>query len=290
MTIASQENTSPASEPTQPRVVVRSMLRSKGRSPEQRRLAQELVWGWIRSKWPRLMPTPVDLQRGHFQRDLGDRRISAGSNADGSVWTLSLAYDERDGTRTWTTRALVADTPEADAFGLETTCRDGSSAPIVVAPPKVLGAWVDRLDLDDADFAVLGEPRGVEDPDQLKSFCEQLLSGQRRLPVIALCNRPNSRYYGVDPGGLAEAVRGLAHVACLAPDMAAEATLLLGRHLAPVAGAARIYRPGFGLDAVSKEHPVVRDHSAANPEASPGSFRRLLCHRICAMSVLGEHR
>lgn len=286
MTMPLQDNSPETRETAQPRVMVRSMLWSRCRSPEQRRLAQELVWGWIRAKWPRLMPTPFDLQRGHFQRDLGDRRLSAGTNADGSVWTLSVAYDERDGTRTWTTRALVADTPQADAFGLETSCLDRSPAAMVVAPPKVLGAWVDRLDLDDAGFAVLGEPRVVEDAAQLKSFCSQLLSQQRGLPVIALSNRPNSRYYGVDPGGLAEAVRGLAHVACLTPDMAAEASSFLGRHLGPVPGAARIYRTGLQSDAASKDHPVVRDHNADSPDAHPGNFRRLLCQRVCALSAL----
>jgi hypothetical protein len=287
MTISPKTGHPETRESAQPRMMVRSMLRSRGRSPEQRRLAQELVWGWVRAKWPRLMPTPFDLQRGHFQRDLGDRRLSSGTNADGSVWTLSIAYDERDATRTWTTRALVADTPEADAFGLETTCTDRSLAPVVVAPPKVLGAWVDRLELDDADFAVQGEPRLVEDEAQLAAFCEQLLSERRSLPVIALCNRPNSRYYGVDPGGLAEAVRGLAHVACLTPELAVQAAERLGQHLGPAPGAARIYRPGFDVNAVPKEHPVVRDHSAGSPEALPGSFRRLLCHRVCTLSTVG---
>ena len=163
------------------------------------------------------------------------------------------------------------------------SCSDLADAPLVVAPPRLLGAWVQRLDLRDAGVAVLGEARDVDNPAQLAAFCDHVLSAKRTLPVIALTNSPRSRYFGVDPRGLAEAIRGLAHVACLSPEMAAEIPMRFGKDFTLVPGAARIYAAGFNPDAIPQDHPLVRDSAARNDD--PGAFRRLLCRKICALSV-----
>lgn len=267
--------------------VVRCALRSATRSESNRRLARELVWSWVGSRWPRLVPPACDLEQRHLQRSFPGRRLSVSANSDGSLWALEVACSERDGTRTWTTRAVVADTGEADVMGLQTTCSEPPSRSLVVAPPRLLSAWVERLDLDDGGVPVMGEPRMVASQDQLAALCGQLLLDRRRLPVIALTNRPESRYYGVDPRGLAEAVVGLAHVACVAPDLVADLTQRLGTPLGVAPGAARIYGPGFTADAAPKDHPLVRPGTAPGGSSAndPGVFRRRLCRRLCAMSV-----
>ena len=76
------------------------------------------------------------------------------------------------------------------------------------------------MELEDGPFAVLGEPREVNDESQLQGFLAHVSSPLRTLPVIALAHRPQTRFYGVDPRGLATAVRGLAHVICLDPAIA----------------------------------------------------------------------
>ena len=107
------------------------------------------------------------------------------------------------------------------------------------------------------------------------------------LPIIALTNRAGTRFYGVDPAGLAMAVRGMAHVACLSPEQAAELTAELGPHLGVVPGAARIYAPGVPIAASPQHHPLLRNHHAGGSSAAQaGAFRRQLCQRICALSVL----
>ncbi len=252
--------------------------------------ARELAWDWVGARWPRLLPSPYDREKGDLHCALPGRRLAVSTSDDGRVWALEVAYTERDGTRTWRTQAMVTDAGDVDVIGLETTCSSAASAPLVIAPPKLLGAWVENLDLDDGGLAVLGEPRMVGDEEQLGVFSTQLLSESRSLPVIALTNKPGSRYYGVDPRGLAEAVRGLAHVACITPEMAG----LLARRLAgghgPAPGAARIYRPGFSATAVRGDHPLVRDATAIGPEGvrDQAAFRRLLCRKICEMSVSGN--
>jgi hypothetical protein len=269
-----------------PQPVVRSVLKSKAHSHGNRGLARQLVWNWVRAKWPRLVPSPSELERPDFKCTLPGRSLSFSTKADGSVWTLEVGYVESGSQRAWMTRAIVADTGEADLMALQTSCTNIASAPAVIAPPRLLGAWVERLDLEDGGISVIGEPRPVDDPEGLDAFCEHLHSVNRLLPVIALVNRPNSRYYGVDPRGLSEAVRGLAHVACLAPDIAAEARMRLGKKFGPVPGAARIYAPNFTKEAVPGDHPLIRFPSSSSSDSgNPGAVRRLLCQTVCGMSV-----
>lgn len=268
------------------RHVVRSTLRSAVHSRINRRRAQELVWEWVGAKWPRLMPSPSEIDAGHFESSVPGQELAVSTTSDGSVWTLAVAYNERRGPRTWMTRAVVADTGDADVMGLQTSCTDVPDAPLVVAPPRLLGAWVERLELEDGAVAVLSEPRDVNDSAQLAAFCQHVLSGERSLPVIALANRPKSRFYGVDPRGLAEAVRGLAHVACLGPNVSASVADRLGHDFGVLPGAARIYAPGFGATAGPQHHPLVRDAKAVGAQFDDaGAFRRLLCQKICALSV-----
>ena len=130
---------------------------------------------------------------------------------------------------------------------------------------------------------MLGEARDVHDAAQLEAFCKHVLSSERHLPVIALTTSARSRFYGVDPRGLAEAVRGLAHVACLAPEVASEVVMRFGKDFGLVHGAARIYAAGFNPDALPQDHPLIRDTSVRAKD--PGAFRRLLCQKVCALSV-----
>lgn len=170
---------------------------------------------------------------------------------------------------------------------LQTACTDIPDSPLVVAPPRLLGDWVEALDLQDAGLAVQGAPREVVDRWQLDALCQHLLSNERKLPVIALVNRPQTHYYGVDPKGLAENLRGLAHVVCIAQHLEAEVESRLGRELVVEQGAARIYTSGFSPDADRRAHPLIRDASprGGQRQADPGAFRRLLRRKICALSV-----
>ena len=268
-------------------LVVSSALRSKAHSHDNRRRAKDLVWGWVGAKWSRLLPSAAELESDQIEVSLPGRRLTVSSNGDGSVWTLEVAYSERTGTRSWITRAVVADTGEADVMAVQTACTDLATGPAVIAPPKLLGSWVHRLELEDGGVAVMGEPRLVSDQEGLVAFCGHVLSDERTLPVIALTNKPNSRYYGVDPRGLSESVRGLAHVVCLTPELATDAGGRLGKRLVPVPGVPRIYGPNFSPDAAPKDHPLIRKSagSAAQPADDPGASRRLLCQRVCAMSA-----
>ncbi len=269
-------------------LVVRCALKSKASSRKTRLRARELAWDWVGAKWPRLLPSPAEREKAHLEYALPGRRLSVSTSDDGLVWTLEVTSTERDGARTWRTRAMVADAGDVDVIGLQTTCSSDAGAPLVIAPPKLLGAWVQNLEFDDGGIPVLGDPRMVEDEEQLSAFYTHLLSDARSLPVIALTNKPGSRFYGVDPRGLAEAVRGLAHVTCIAPVMAGALNRRLTRSLGPAPGAARIYRPGFTATAVGRDHPLIREPSVTNAGSASdqGAFRRLLSRRICELSAV----
>ena len=273
---------------TQPRTndvrhVVRSALRSAQHSPVNRRYARELAWEWVSAKWPRLMPSALDMQSPHYERSVLGQELKVSTSDNGTLWTLEVAYNDRASGRTWMTRASVEDTGEADVMALQTSCSEVANSALVIAPPKLLGAWVERLEFQDGGLAVTGEAREVSDPSQLDAFCKHVQSSERRLPVIALTTSPRSRFYGVDPRGLAEAVRGLAHVACLSPDMAGEVMARFGKDFRLVHGAARIYAAGFSSDSAPLDHPLIRDTSVRATD--PGAFRRFLCQKMCAMSV-----
>ncbi len=275
-----------------PQVVVRSSLRSAVRSPANRRRAQGLVWEWVGAKWPKLMPSPLDMERSHLERSVAGQALMVSTSGDGAVWTLSVANSERNGPRTWMTQARVMDAGDTDMVDLQTSCTRVPDAPLVVAPPRLLSDWVERLEFEDAGLPVLGTPRDVFEEWQRDAFCEHVRSPQRTLPVIALVSRPNSRYYGVDPRGLAEAVSGLAHVACFSRQMAAGLTDLLGPGLGLVHGAARIYAPAFNAPGMSAspdtvDHPLVRELTPQGDSQAqdPGAFRRQLVRKILAMGV-----
>ena len=273
------------------KIVVRANLCSVNHSEANRSRARELAWTWVSAKWPRLMPTQTEMALASFERALPGQELLVRTHAnepDGrAVWSLSVAYTQRASARTWMTQAQVIDAGNADLLSLQTACTEVPESPLVVAPPRLLGDWVEGLHLEDDGVAVQGAAREVIDRWQLDAMCRHLLSGERKLPVIALVNRPQTRYYGVDPNGLAESLRGLAHVACIAQHLEAEIGVRFGAELGVEQGAARIYAPGFNPSANRRSHPLVRDTSprGAERQTDPGAFRRLLRRKICAMSV-----
>ena len=278
-----------ATPPRQREVSVRAVLTSQAHSDANRRRAKEIVWRWVGARWPRLVPLPSAMNKSHIECNLPGLRLLVSKSKDASAWMLEVAQDERGSHRTWITQAVVADTGAADMVAVQTSCSDLASAP-QIAPPRLLGAWVERLELDDAGVPVSTEPRSVQEGGELDAFVDHLFLPERRLPIVALSNKRNSRFYGVDPRGLAEAVRGLAHVACLTPEAVDALAERVGRQLAPVAGAARIYLPGFTAGAGVGEHPLVRAPARRPVEgeaagAHAAAFRKLLLLRLCAISA-----
>ncbi|MBT9491848.1 MAG: hypothetical protein IV107_05775 [Paucibacter sp.] len=270
-----------------PRLMLRSTLRSSKGSPINRRNARDLTWAWVKAKWPSIQISPQDRERREFSCALPGMELAVATSGNGAIWSLTVANSERDGARTWMTRAIVADTDGVDTLDVQTSCTEVGSGPLVLAPPRLLSMWVEKLALEDGGLAVLGEAREVEEPEQLDAFCRHVLCKQRRLPVIALTHSPRSRFYGVDPKGLAEALRGMAHVAFMPPHMADEVAERFGADFGPLAGAARIYGAGFGPDAAAAAHPLIKNPRSPKAATSedPAAFRRLLCRRIFEMSV-----
>jgi hypothetical protein len=281
----SRDNPSVNTMPPTIRPVVFAQLRGAQRGDASARIARDLAWQWVASKWPRLLPSATGMESEHYARSAPGQQLVASSRS-GNGWSLTVAFEERHGARTWITHVHIDQVDGYPLLSLQTGCTAEVDAPLVVAPPRLLGSWVERLNLVDGPVGVISEPRSVSNPEQLAHFLAHVASPARKLPIIALTNRPETRFFGVDPAGLAMAVRGLAHVACLSPDVAGEVAGQLGPHLGVVAGAARIYGAGVPISAVSRNHPLVRNHHAGGSSpANAGAFRRQLCQRICTLSV-----
>lgn len=264
-------------------VLVRSLVGSPTHSAHNRQLAQDLAWSWVRSKWPRLAPPAPLLGRHQFHSSAPGKALAVDTSADGRTWTLEVAVAERDSARAWITKVVIADGGTTDVLGIETRCTAPPGAGIV-APPALLGTWVDRLQLVDGGVALQGEPALVEQEDAFEAFCRHLLARERRLPLVVLANKPNSRYYGTDPRGVAEMARGIAHVVCVAPEAVASFARRFGRPRAPVPGSVRVYLPGFQESGDNREHPLIVP-PAGEPQPGTAPFRRLLRQQLCELSV-----
>jgi hypothetical protein len=61
----------------------------------------------------------------------------------------------------------------------------------------------------------------------------------------------------------------------------------LGSNLVPVPGVPRIYGPNFSPAALPREHPLIRPAAARTAARAndPGALRRLICQKLCAISV-----
>ena len=120
-------------QPESSRLVFRSALRSRANSYANRRRAKDLAWRWVGTKWPQLIPSAPELESSALERRCPGQRLSLTTNADGSAWVLEVAYSEKNSRRTWTTRATVTDTGEADLMTLQTACSNLDSVPAVIA-------------------------------------------------------------------------------------------------------------------------------------------------------------
>jgi hypothetical protein len=269
------------------KVVVTSTLRCRASSDSNRGRARALAWDWVASKWPQLMPPARELDKAQVQRALPGQELMAGFDDTRANWSLSLAHQQRASARVWMVRAQVTHSQAFDVLKVQIACTDLPESQPVVAPPRLLSDWVDALDLDDAGIAIEGYAREVVNPHQLGALHQHLISSERTLPVIALVNKPNSRFYGVDPQGLARAVRGLAHVACVDAQLAPALAALVGRPLALAYSAARVFAPGLANNTSPAVHPLFRAADAPHPAdgTDPGNFIKKLTQKICAMSV-----
>jgi hypothetical protein len=185
---------------------------------------------------------------------------------------------------------LVAEGIDVDILAIQAACSQMETAPAAVAPPKLLAAWAEALDVHDATEPALGKPWWVAGKGDAADLLDHLLSPHRALPVITLANKGESRYYGVDPEALAKAMHGMAHVACVTQEARLAVASRLGARLAPVQGAARIYGPG--LD-VRESHALVRQVDPGYGVPTPGgptSFRQRIIRAVCASSARAAAR
>ena len=273
----------PGSTEVHHQALVRSVLRTKQGSPKTYRLAQELVWKWVRARWPRLVPCVVMRENMEFSLELAGRAVSSSVAPDGACWTLEVTHVENGSDRVWKTQAVTAQGQHAHVLALQTSCTESDSPPAVVAPPRFLAEWTEHLELEDAGVPVTGVPMPVADSAQLDALWAHVVAPSRALPVVALTCKRNSRYYGIDPRNLAQALQGIAHVRCLTAEAAAHAADKFGKGFAPVPGALRVYAPGCD---VASPHALIRIPGTSGNEPGEASFvRKRLCRDVCAIGA-----
>ena len=265
------------------RTLVRSLLRTKHRSPKTYRAAQELAWRWVRVRWPGLVPAIVMREDIEFRLELPGRAVSSSVTRDGACWILEVTHRDSAGNRVWKTQAVTARCKNSDVLAVQTSCSAIGDPPAVVAPPKLLVDWAQRFELEDGGVPISDVPMPVADSAQLDAFWAHVASPTRALPIVALTCKRNSRYYGLDPRNLAQALQGVAHVRCLTAESAAKMAARLGGLLAPVPGALRIYVPG--ADWASKDALIGIPGSSGNEPGEASFLRKRLCRDVCALGA-----
>ncbi|MGE4240480.1 hypothetical protein [Ramlibacter sp.] len=279
-----------AGSPSRHEAVLRSLMSCQAHSAANRRLARDIVWRWLGSRWPHLRPNAALMERDELESASGRSSLRVATSEDGAVWTLTVSSREREADPEWTTRAVVADGGAADLVAVETSCSDLSAA-WVISPPAVLGQWVDRLRLEDAGVPVTGQPRHVTDEAQARALFDHVTGDGRRLAVVLLAAKGDSQYYGVDPRMVAQSVRGLAHVACLTAPALGEWSKLCGRAASPVTGTARIYVPGYGARSTGNDvappsfSVLPRPDLATEGKSQATELRHRLSRQLCALTV-----
>lgn len=275
------------------RLMVSSTLKSRVHSAANRQRAQQLAWRWIRDRWPRLAHGVADPAGGRMERFHAGARLTVLSEDRAASWIAEITDIARD-SRPWRTRVAIMDGPDVDILMIQAACVQTLATPAKVAPPRLLAAWAEGLEIHDAAEPAFGVPWSVDDEAGIERLLGHLLAEHRSLPVITLASKGTSRYFGVDPAALATAMQGMAHVVCVTQEARLGVSRRLGARLAPVQGAARIYAPGLREGDSAEHHPLVRPPGAdqvAQDRATP-SFRLAIIGSACAASVraAGENR
>lgn len=197
-----------------------------------------------------------------FEHLSGGRNCSAVRiRSNGSdVWALRAEDPDKEvAGRVWTTEvitALGADASPRFSLRLIASSREASLA-VEPHTPGLVQQLAETCGLWHGAYQLTCEPRVISDADDAGHLGEMLIDSQRTLPVIAMSVPGNS--FGsydtlINPGALARATLGLAHVVIVPAEHTWHLTERFGKRLATYGGAIRTYMSGFTEEADPYAH------------------------------------
>lgn len=221
--------------------------------------AYAIACTWLRSRRFKL---PDDVSGDFECKGPGDDRVVV-VRYEG-IWAMQADTFESPTDRRWRLEmVLLEDSTSAPALSLVLHAT-GPADQAVPEPsiPRLAGELIDRIGLIDLrDGTTLSiAPEQIESESDVDSLVAKLRSPDRQHPIIV-----QSQYLkeGVaktllDPAGLAERLRGLAHVVTLGREHFASWALTdrLSKRFSVFGASLRLYRPGFTTEDDPESHPL----------------------------------
>lgn len=218
-----------------------------------------LACDWLRSRWFKL---PDDVSADFECQGPGDDRAIVVRYA--GIWALQADTFDRAAGRRWRLEmVLLEDASSAPALSLVLQAIGPAElAPPAPSVPRLASNLIDQIGLVDLrDGAVLStSPEWVDSESDVDALVSRLRSRTRQHPVIVLSQywKGGANKTLLDPGKLAEKLRGLAHVVVLKRDNQASWALTdrLSKRFSVFGASLRLYRPGFTTEDDPELHPL----------------------------------
>lgn len=206
---------------------------------------------WLVGKWPALRDDP-GLDRGSLVRHEADQNVRYEVNVQG----LAAELIQRSGNNVWVTTVCAKAQDGRLTIDVQNGVYCKEEEHLTPTVPAFVRKVIEALEAVDGDIPVTIDGYTVEDDETFEQLLDDLNSEERQLPLVAIAPVDAQGNYCVDVDELAKWLYGVAHVVALTRESAAMLREYAGETLSVPRGGARIYMPGFYVNASAELHPV----------------------------------
>lgn len=195
----------------------------------------------------------------HGGRNSSCVRLQSGTS---DIWAIRADDpDKHVAERVWTTEVVVGLQPDEPAKFSARLLVSTPETDLQIEPhtPGLIQQVVENCGLICGMKRLSVEPITYETEADAEDLIDDLTDPHRQLPifVVTLTEDGQTDHSTLNTAALSRAMLGIAHVALLHPEAAQRLTERLGKLKSVFGGAARVYLPGFSLDADPYIHRLV---------------------------------
>ena len=254
--------------------------------------ARALACDWLRSKRFNV-PTDADSDF-ELSRPRGDKAVVVRYEG---VWAMQADTIESADRRWRVEMVLVDDPTSSPALSLVLYAIGSADQPVPDASvPRLAADLIDKIGLIDArDGSTLSTaPDRIQTDQEVNELVSRLESPGRQHPVVVLSeyHKDDKVKTLLDPDGLAQRLRGLAHVAVLGVEQRAAWALTerVSKRFTVFGPAVRLYRTGFTTEDDTSLHPFWTPQELEREGRSLGDLQQVLLRESAQASLRGLDR
>ena len=251
--------------------------------PQSAEAARQEVLTWAAGRSGGALPAEA-LQHQSFEHLAGGRNCTGVriSSAEMDLWAIRADDpDKYVARRSWTTEVTIGHMKGQRArFSIRLLVSSPEqNLEIEPAVPSLVNEIATRCGLERNGMALRDDYFIIESNDDAETLIDMLVDSARDLPVFVLtvpdlADDPHMPL--IDPGSLARATLGLAHVVVMPAQFTWALTDRFGKKLSVYGGAVRVYLPGFTEDADPYAgHQLVLRERLTTPTATAGCAKWL---------------